>query len=87
MNAPVLLNITEAAAYLTERGIPVSVPTLRDWRKTWPSGDRKGPRPILVTPRKLRYRQDECDDLVRRVMDAPVPELNGSSGNLAAAAG
>jgi hypothetical protein len=63
------MDIHETSRYLTERGIEVSVPTLRGWRKTWPTGVCRGPRPILVTPRKLRYTQHDCDALIRETFD------------------
>lgn len=64
-----LLTVREASAYLTERlGTPISVDTLRNWRRTWPDGVRTGPVPLLLSPRKLRYAQADCDEYVTRTL-------------------
>jgi hypothetical protein len=80
MDCSDLLTIDQAAARMTERGYPVSVPTLRKWRPTWPNGDCRGPQPLLISKRRLRYRPEACDKFVDDALaaatraTAPPPE-------------
>jgi hypothetical protein len=55
-----LINIEQAAEML-----PWSVPTLRRWRASWPTGGRKGPTPMLVEGR-LFYSRRNVDEWFRR---------------------
>lgn len=64
MPPPKLLDINQAAVYLTKRGIRTSPSALRNWRKTWPTGERKGPVPLLLHPRCLRYDPEDCDTFI-----------------------
>jgi excisionase family DNA binding protein len=54
---PALLTTTEAAAYLTERGVRVSDETLRRWAK-----DEKV-RHIRLPSGQVRFRPDDLEEL------------------------
>ena len=80
MKLPQLLTIDQAADRITSAGIPYSAATLRLWRRTWPDGDRKGPPPLLVTPRRLRYRAEDIDEFIRAAAGAAAREPGAVSG-------
>ena len=76
----VLMSIAEAAAYITQRGYPVAARTMRDWRATWPDGERKGPTPLLISTRRLRYSRDDCDVFVEETLTAARNSALGEAG-------
>lgn len=67
-----LLTREEACARMGKAGLDYSPWTLRAWRSTWPTGERRGPMPLLLSPRKLRYRQADVDAFIAEVIGAAV---------------
>lgn len=65
-----LLTKEQASERMRSYGIEYSVATLRAWRSTWPDGERKGPMPLLISPRRLRYRQSDVDAFIGAAIKA-----------------
>jgi hypothetical protein len=68
-----LLTKEQASERMRAAGVDYSVASLRKWRPTWPNGECKGPKPLLLSPRKLRYRESDVDAFVRQtIADAEI---------------
>lgn len=70
MTPPKLLTIGETADLMTQLGYPIAAPTLRTWRKNWIKGDRKGPTPLLLNARRLRYDARDVEEVTRELLAA-----------------
>jgi len=69
-NSAHLLTKEQTVERMRAAGVDYSVSTLRVWRTTWPDGQRKGPMPLIIGPRKLRYRPSDVDDFVKATIEA-----------------
>jgi hypothetical protein len=67
---PDYLTIQQTADLMTGLGRPVSVAELRRWRSSWIRGDRRGPSPLLLSTRCLRYERKDVIKATRDMIDA-----------------
>ena len=84
---PEYLTIEQTAELMSSLGIKTSVPTLREWRRTWPDGERRGPKPLLLSPRRLRYSKASVRTVVTEMVETADRAANAPPGPQRAPAG
>lgn len=67
---PDLLTVDETAALMTSLGYDIAPDTLRGWRRAWLKGEHKGPTPLLLTARRLRYERSNVVETVAEMLAA-----------------